>query len=64
MARKSKDVVTFVDGVKYTQCAYRGPRDSETTFPISKSKYTPWVQTVSKYTRGTNGVLGTVEGIK
>lgn len=26
MARKSKDIVTFVDGVKITQCAYRGPK--------------------------------------
>ena len=61
MARKSKDIVTIVDGVKVTQCAYRGPRRGEGTYDINKSKYTVWAQTVSKYTRGTNGVLGTVD---
>ena len=61
MARKSKDVVTYVDGVKVTQCAYRGPRKGEATYDINKSRYTAWAQTVSKYTRGTNGILGTVE---
>lgn len=54
------DSVTFIDGVKITQCAYRKPRKSEITYPIDKSRYTPWSQTVSKYTRGTRGVLGTV----
>ena len=63
MARKSKDVVTYVDGVKVTQCAYRGPRKGEATYDINKSRYTVWAQTVSKYTRGTNGILGTVEKI-
>jgi len=63
MARKSKDIVTYVDGVKVTQCAYRGPRRGEGTYDINKSKYTVWAQTVSKYTRGTNGVLGTVPKI-
>lgn len=63
MARKSKDVVTYVDGVKVTRCAYRGPRKGEATFPMDKSRYTVWTQTVSKYTRGTNGVLGTVDKI-
>lgn len=63
MARKSKDIVTYVNGVKYTQCAYRGPRKNESTFDINKSKYTVWTQTVAKYTRGANGVLGTVERI-
>jgi hypothetical protein len=63
MARKSKDVVTYIDGVKFTECAYRGPKKGQGTFPIDKSKYTVWTQTVSKYTRGTNGVLGTVERI-
>jgi hypothetical protein len=63
MARKSKDIITVVDGVKITQCAYRGPRKGESTYDINKSKYTVWAQTVSKYTRGTNGVQGTVEKI-
>ena len=63
MARKSKDVVTYIDGVKFTQCAYRGPKKGQETFPLDKSKYTVWTQTVSKYTRGTNGVLGTVERV-
>ena len=63
MAKKKVDVVTMVDGVKFTQCAYRGPRKNEATFDINKSKYTVWVQTVSKYTRGTNGVLGTVDHV-
>jgi hypothetical protein len=61
MARKKVDVVSIVDGVKITQCAYRGPKNSETTFPINKSRYTPWAQTVSKYVRGSRGVLGTVD---
>ena len=63
MARKSKDIVTYIDGVKVTLCAYRGPRKGESTYDINKSKYTPWAQTVSKYTRGTAGVLGTVEKV-
>jgi len=63
MARKSKDVVTYIDGVKFTQCAYRGPKKGQETFPLDKSRYTVWTQTVSKYTRGTNGVLGTVEKV-
>lgn len=61
MAKKKVDVVTIVDGVKFTQCAYRGPKKTETTFPIEKSRYTPWAQTVSKYVRGSRGVLGTVD---
>ena len=63
MARKSKDTVTLIDGVKFTQCAYRGPKKGQETFPLDKSKYTVWAQTVSKYTRGTRGVLGTVERV-
>lgn len=27
MTKENKDVVTYVDGVKYTQCAYRGPKE-------------------------------------
>ena len=43
MARKAKyeDVVTYVDGVKYTQCAPRMPRKAEKTYDIAKSRYTP-----------------------
>lgn len=63
MARKSKDIVTIVDGVKMTICAYRGPRKGEPTYDINKSKYTPWAQTVTKYVRGSRGCLGTVEKI-
>ena len=62
MARKSKyiDVVTVVDGVKVTQCAYRGPRKIERTYDIAHSRYTAWHQGVRNYTHGTRGVLGTV----
>jgi hypothetical protein len=63
MARKSKDLVSYVDGIKFTQCAYRGPKKGQETFPLDKSRYTVWAQTVSKYTRGTRGVLGTVERV-
>ena len=63
MARKSKDVVTYVDGVKFTQCAYRGPKKSEVTFPTDKSRYTVWTQTASKYSRGTGACQGTVAKI-
>ena len=63
MARKSKDTVTLIDGVKFTLCAYRGPKKGQETFPLNKSRYTVWAQTVSKYTRGTRGVLGTVERV-
>ena len=62
MARKSKyeDVVTYVDGVKYTVCAPRMPKRSELTYDPHKSRYTAWHQGVSNYTRGTRGCLGTV----
>jgi hypothetical protein len=63
MARKSKDLVSYVDGVKFTQCAYRGPKKGQETFPLDKSRYTVWAQTVSKFTRGTRGVLGTVDRV-
>jgi len=63
MARKSKDLVSYVDGVKFTQCAYRGPKKGQETFPLEKSRYTVWAQTVSKFTRGTRGVLGTVDRV-
>ena len=60
MARKSKDIVTIVDGVKVTQCAYRGPRKGEETFPTDKSRYTVWTQTASKYSRGSGACQGTI----
>jgi len=63
MARKSKDEVLYVNGVKPTLCAYRGHRKGSITYPIDKSRYTPWSQTVSKYTRGSRGVLGTVSKV-
>jgi len=63
MAKKSKDVIVMVDGVKVTICAYRGPRKGESTFDINKSRYTPWAQTVSKYVRGSAGCLGTIEKV-
>ena len=58
---KQKDMVSIIDGVKYTQCAYRGPRRGESTYDINKSRYTPWTQGVAKYEHGTRGVLGIVE---
>lgn len=59
---KTKDV-TFIreDGVKVTLCAPRMPKKLERTWPIDKSKHTPWAQGVSNYTRGSRGTLGTVE---
>lgn len=54
---KCKDVVKVVDGVKVTVCAYRGPRKSEVTFPIDKSRYTTWALTVSKARNGSRGTL-------
>ena len=61
MARKSKDIVTLVDGIKTTVCAYRGPRFNEQTFDVNKSRYTPWAQGVTNYQRGTRGIQGTVD---
>ncbi len=61
MARKSKDITIIQDGVKYTACAYRGPRKGESTFDINKSRYTAWHTGVVKYERGSTGILGTVE---
>ena len=61
MARKSKDIVTYVDGVKFTQCAYRGPKRSESTWDVNKSRYTAWHTGVVKYEKGSTGILGTVE---
>lgn len=64
MAKKKQDVITYVDGVKITMCAYRGPRKGEGTFGIDKSRYTPWAQGVSNYVRGTRGVNGIVDNGK
>lgn len=61
MARKSKDVVMYIDGVKVTLCAYRGPKRSDTTWDVNKSRYTAWHTGVVKYEKGTSGILGTVE---
>jgi hypothetical protein len=63
MSAKSKDVVMHVDGVKITQCAYRGPRHSEVTFPIDKSRYTVWTQTARRYQSGAGACQGTIERI-
>lgn len=65
MARKAKyeDVVTYVDGVKFTQCAPRMPRKAEKTYDIAKSRYTPWHQGVKNYERGSRGCLGTVRQV-
>ena len=60
MAKKTKDVVTVVDGVKYTMCAYRGPRKGERTYDPSKSRYTQWHQGVSAMRRGKGGITGTM----
>jgi len=62
---KYKDT-TFTDasGVKVTMCEYRAPKKAQKTFDVDKSKYTAWTQGVSNYTRGTNGVLGTMENVK
>lgn len=61
MARKSKDITVMQDGVKYTICAYRGPRKGEATYDINKSRYTAWHTGAVKYERGSSGILGTVE---
>ena len=61
MARKSKDVVEYVDGVKITRCAYRGPKKGTETFPVDKSRYTVLTQTASRYTRGAGACQGTIE---
>ena len=60
MARKSKDITVVQDGVKYTYCAYRGPKKGTETFPTNKSRYTVWTQTASKYVRGSGACQGTI----
>lgn len=64
MARKSKDITVIKDGVKFTVCAYRGPKRSQTTWDINKSRYTAWHTGVVKYEKGSSGILGTVENGK
>lgn len=63
MAKKYEDVVTYVNGVKVTQCAYRGPRKTERTYDIAHSRYTAWHQGVKNFERGTRGVQGTVRQV-
>lgn len=60
MAKKKQDVVTVVDGVKYTLCAYRGPKKGERTYDPSKSRYSQWHQGVSNMSRGKSGIVGTM----
>jgi hypothetical protein len=36
VAKKYNDVTSIVNGIKVTQCAYRGPRGTERTFPMTK----------------------------
>lgn len=60
---KYEDVVSVVDGVKYTMCAPRLPRNAEKTFSIERSRYTQWAQGVSNMARGTRGCTGTVNKI-
>lgn len=61
MAKKYKDEVVMVDGIKVTMCAYRGPKQSQSTWDVNKSRYTAWHTGVVKYEKGTTGILGTVE---
>ena len=61
MAKKSKDTVTVVDGVKITMCAYRGPRKGERTYDPAKSRYSAWHQGVSNMNRGKSGIHGTMD---
>jgi len=39
MIEEKKDVVTYVDGVKYTMCYYRGPKELSQQEHTNKSKY-------------------------
>lgn len=61
MARKSSDEVQYLNGVKVTLCAYRGPRRGERTYDINKSRYTAWHTGVTKYENGSSGILGTTK---
>lgn len=62
---KRNEPTTYVneDGVTVTVYPYRGPRKGEKTYDVDKSRYTAWHQGVVKYTKGTNGVQGTVENV-
>lgn len=65
MSKRYNDTTyTNSSGVKVTMCEYRAPKKAQRTFDVDKSKYTPWAQGVSNYTRGTRGVKGTVEGVE
>jgi hypothetical protein len=61
MAKRYKDEVIYVDGVKVTVCDYRGPKRKDMTWDVDKSRYTAWHTGVVKYEKGTSGILGTVE---
>ena len=61
MAKKIQDVVTIIDGVKYTQCGYRGPKKGQRTYEPSKSRYSQWHQGVSAMARGKGGINGTMD---
>ena len=63
MTRKSKDVIEYVNGVKITHCAYRGPKKGTETFPVDKSRYTVWTQTASRYVRGSGACQGTIDKV-
>lgn len=63
MSRKFQDVTSEVNGVKVTMCAYRGPKRSQVTWDVNKSRYTPWHTGVVKYEKGTRGILGTVDKV-
>lgn len=53
MSKKYNDTVTIVNGVKITQCAYRGPRGIERTFPMMKgSIYTTGAKNVNLMNQG------------
>lgn len=62
MAKRQKRTVTVtvVNGIKYTVAGYQEPKDSERTYPVSKSRYTAWHQGVTRFENGSGGILGTV----
>ena len=60
---KYQDIVTMVDGVKYTVCAPRMPRKAEKTYDLNKSKYTAWNRGVTNFRMGTRGATGTVDSL-
>lgn len=53
MAKKYNDTVSIVNGIKVTQCEYRGPRGTERTFPMMKgSIYTTGAKNVNLMQQG------------